>query len=143
MPVSLEALQPGPLDLDGFGLEVRRQIHPGGSAGFRVGKRLAFITDTIYDPGAVDFLRGVDLLLHEAWVRSREDDPDLQDTLASHTSAADAGRLAAKAGAGELLLIHLNPLKDAAYHAAMLARAREEFPAAHLAYDGWTRLLPD
>jgi len=41
-----------------------------------------------------------------------------------HLTAGDAGRIAARAGAGRLLLTHLDPARDAG---AALAQAREEF----------------
>jgi ribonuclease BN (tRNA processing enzyme) len=32
----------------------------------RIGDALALITDTAFDPGSIEFARGVDHLLHEA-----------------------------------------------------------------------------
>lgn len=44
-------------------------VHPGGCCGFRVdradGKSLAYIADTTVDGSYTEFIRGVDVLIHE------------------------------------------------------------------------------
>jgi ribonuclease BN (tRNA processing enzyme) len=141
MPVEVRALDPGSVDLGGLRVRVRYQTHPGSSAGFRVADEFAFLTDTVFDPESVDFVRGVRILVHEAWIKGEGDPPDLQRTLRSHTAAPDAASIAAEAQVGELILTHLNPLRDAGYHEEMLERARRVFAHTNLAYDGLTRLF--
>jgi ribonuclease Z len=102
--------------------------HWAPSAGLRVGNYVAVVTDTGYDPGSVDLAAGVDTLLHEAWSSSRE--PIAADM---DSTGADAGRVAAAAGAKRLILIHLNPRVD---QDRVLEDARDVFREARLGVDG-------
>jgi ribonuclease BN (tRNA processing enzyme) len=78
--------------------------HWAPSAGLRVDNELALITDTPYEPTSAALAEGVAQLLHEAWsVSSAPRYPDKDST------AADAGRVAREAGAGQLTLIHIDP----------------------------------
>jgi len=81
---------------------------------------VTFSGDTCYTPNMVRLARGTDLLLHEAidfgFVERRYADPaDEGDRAArdhhyrSHTSVADAARVAREAGARQLALHHLVP----------------------------------
>jgi ribonuclease BN (tRNA processing enzyme) len=122
-------------------LFVREQQHPGGSLGFRIGDALAFLTDTEYDPEAAKFVRGVKVLVHEAWSWEELGTEKTRECLAGHTSAEDAARVARDAGVGELLLSHLSPLRDDGYHAEMLRRAQGIHSATGLCEDGLTLFL--
>ena len=100
-------------------------VHPVPTLGLRVeadGAVVAYSCDTA-PCGAVDGLaRGADLLVHEA-----------TGFLAGvHSSAADAARCAAAAGARRLVLVHLPP--DVSAEA--LADAQALFPPTTLAEDG-------
>lgn len=108
--------------------------HPGGSRGFKIevgGKSLAYITDTVADGSYREFVRGVDLLIHEC------NFPDelsqwCEPTGHSHTSAV--ARLAKEAGVGRLYLTHIDPqLPDD--DPIGLATARAIFPETTLAED--------
>lgn len=86
--------------------------HPGGSVGFRVDwpdRSLAYVTDTVASPTAayVQKIRGVDLLVHECYF----DDacPDHAE-LTGHSCLSEVARVAAQAGVGRLVLVHINPL---------------------------------
>jgi ribonuclease BN (tRNA processing enzyme) len=90
------------------------------NAGLRLaagGRVLAYTGDSGPDPGIASLARGADLLLAEA---TYPDDvpPDAQAYL---SSASQAGRQAARAGAGQLALTHLWPGTD--HHAARAAAA--------------------
>jgi ribonuclease BN (tRNA processing enzyme) len=90
------------------------------NAGLRLaagGRVLAYTGDSGPDPGIASLARDVDLLLAEA---TYPDDvpPDAQAYL---SSASQAGRQAARAGAGHLALTHLWPGTD--HHAARAAAA--------------------
>ena len=143
MPVVVATLPVGSSVIGGLPVEVRSQTHPGGSLGFRLGDRLAFLTDTAHHPGAAEFAAGVDVLVHEAWCKGQGDPEELRRGLDGHTSAEDAARVARDAGAGELLLSHLTPLRDEVYYAEMMARARGIFPHTHLCADGLARTWDD
>jgi len=111
-----------------------RLNHPGGALGYRVdwpGKSLAYITDTIADQSYVDFLRDVDLLIHECNF-SDESAAWAVKTGHSHTSAV--ARIARDAGAKRLVMTHFDaqhPEDDP----IGLAAARAIFPATELAED--------
>ena len=86
-------------------LDVRpQQLHPQPTMALRMGDVFAYCTDTAADSGNVAFVSGVRTLYHEAWHAS--DDTDDR----THTAAGQAGRLAADARVGELVLIHVNPM---------------------------------
>jgi ribonuclease Z len=111
-----------------------RLKHPGGALGYRIdwpGKSLAYITDTVADGSYIEFVRGVDVLIHEC------NFPDeaaewAAKTGHSHTSAA--AHAAKDAGAKRLVLTHFDPqhLSDDAFG---LGAARAIFPATEFAYD--------
>jgi len=111
--------------------------HPGDSLGVRVdagGKSLAYVTDTRpIGTEAVEAIRGVDLLLHEAYFGDA--DRELADTT-GHCTAAQAAQAAAQAGAGRLLMVHANPRATAEQLAAATAEARVIRPDAEYATDG-------
>lgn len=94
-------------------------------------RSFAFCTDTAYHPPLVPLIEGVDLLYHESTFLS-----DLQEQaeLTLHSTALEAGQMAAKAGAKRLLLGHfssryqdLRPLEE---------EARKVFPASEAAVEG-------
>lgn len=141
MPVEVKEMEPGRMEVGGLDVEVRDQHHPGGSVGFRIEDKIAFLTDTAYDREAADFVQGVEVLMHEAWLKGEGDPEELRAGLSAHTSAEDAARLADEAQVGELLLCHLPPFGDEAYYVSMLEHARRIFPFSCLAEDGLIRLL--
>jgi ribonuclease BN (tRNA processing enzyme) len=137
-PVPLEAqrievrdLPVGELELSGIRIATRAQTrHSAPTLGLRFGDDLAWITDTAHDPESAAFARGCATLAHEAWFPSSHPrNPDI------HTAAADAAVVAADAGAGQLLLIHLPPFK--AGTEPLLEEARARMPATEAAIDGW------
>ncbi len=75
--------------------------------------------DTAFMPEMIEFSRGADVLVHEAMLTQGvdalvakvgpRDDRLRQHILRSHTSASDAGRIAAQAGVGTLALMHFVP----------------------------------
>jgi len=88
------------------------------------GRSVVFSADTTYFPPLAAFARGADLLVHEAMLAAGVETlvrrTGLGDKLrrhlhASHTKAADAGRIARAAGVGRLLLHHLVPADDPAF----------------------------
>jgi ribonuclease BN (tRNA processing enzyme) len=111
--------------------------HPGGSIGFRLDwpdRSLAYVTDTTAAIGAdyIDRIRGVDLLVHESYFA---DDTGNLPAITGHSSLPYAAAVAAEAGAGRLVLTHLNPQFDAA-RAFDLPSARQTFKQIELGQDG-------
>ncbi|MEK7817770.1 MAG: hypothetical protein AAB281_05900, partial [Actinomycetota bacterium] len=139
--VSVEPLEEGENEVAGLKVGVRKQIHADPSIGFRIEDALVFATDTAADPGTASFAAGAGLLVHEAWIDGAEaDDPATEqialEAYTAHTSARQAAQLAAEAGAGQLVLSHLNPLRSDGYHRAMLATAARIFPQTRILDDG-------
>jgi ribonuclease BN (tRNA processing enzyme) len=132
-------LQPLPKELtlaDGSRLTHFPLRHPGGSTGFRIDwadRSMAYVTDTVAHPDAayVENIRGVDLLVHEAYFN---DDQREQAELTGHSCIGDVARVAAKAAVGRLVLVHINPLLD---HDGQLdlAAARDVFPDVEIGID--------
>jgi ribonuclease BN (tRNA processing enzyme) len=122
-------LEPGDQRIGGLDVRARvQERHPGRSLGLRFGDRLVWCTDTEADPGTADFARGAHVLCHDAW-----------DTVpvTGHTTAAQAGELAAAAGVDRLVLIHVPPM---APHDSLLAEASVHHGDVCLARDGLSLL---
>lgn len=91
---------------------------------------MAFVMDTRPCPGAVELARDVDLLVCEATFT--DDDAELA-AAAGHLTGGQAGRLAADAGAKQLVLSHFSSRYDDVDR--IVADARREFPGAVAAND--------
>jgi ribonuclease BN (tRNA processing enzyme) len=85
------------------------------------GRSVVFSADTAYFPPLAGFADGADVLVHEAMLKEGVDrlvartgnGARLKEHLmASHTLASDAGRIAAAANVGRLVLNHLIPADD-------------------------------
>ena len=138
-PVSFEQQQievreipAGELELGGTRIHTRHQDrHSAPTLGLRFEDRLAWITDTAYDPAGAEFGAGCSLIAHEAWFLEREPrNPDI------HSSAAQAGAIAQAAGAERLLLIHLPPFSR--YVDELVLEASATAPGVTAAEDALT-----
>ncbi len=134
IPFEFVELREGMTVGQGGSVTYRMQEHPGGSIGYRIDwpdRSLAYVTDTTADRGDADFVRGVDLLIHEC------NFPDSLSDLAGrtgHSHTTPVCELARDAGVGRLLLSHFDP------YAALddpvgLEAARAIFPATEVAAD--------
>ena len=90
---------------------------------------------------AAELAEGVGLLLHETWYnaadpRTDETQEELRAGYAAHSEVGAVAGLAADAGVGRLVLMHLNPLYDESYYASMEAAARAVFPRSDVLPDG-------
>ena len=124
-----------PIELsDGGQLTWTRLIHPGGSVGFRIDwpdRSLAYITDTTAPGEYADFIRGVDLLIHECYF------PDTLSEWADktgHSAATPVARLAKSAQVGRLLLVHIDPQRPDDDPVG-ISSIRRIFPNTELAED--------
>lgn len=114
-----EAIRIGSLTIVPFAVE-----HPVEAYGFRVDDGagvFAFTGDTGPCPALERLAAGADLLLTEATWQHRPDLP-----AGNHLSGRQAGGMAARAGAREVLLTHIPLWRDGA---AILAEARRACPA--------------
>ncbi|MGI6851098.1 MBL fold metallo-hydrolase [Mesorhizobium sp. 1B3] len=125
--VSVEEFSEGPvLQHDNLTISALRVEHPPVTEcyalRFDAGARsVVFSADTAYFPALAGFAKGADLLVHEAMLEEGVDrlvartgnGARLKEhLLASHTVAADVGRIAAEAGIRHLVLHHLIPADD-------------------------------
>jgi ribonuclease BN (tRNA processing enzyme) len=113
-------------EIDGLQVRALRVEHPPVSECFALrfehdGASVVFSADTAYFPPLAEFARCADILVHEAILAEGVDrlvartgnGARLKEHLyASHTLAADAGRIAAAAEVGHLVLHHLIPADD-------------------------------
>jgi ribonuclease BN (tRNA processing enzyme) len=99
-------------------------------------RSIVFSGDTRYSENVVRLARGADVLVHEVlsrafWERPGAPQPPdvIRHILASHTDAADVGRVATAAGVGTLVLTHFVPTegKDAPTDEQWLAAVRQTF----------------
>lgn len=105
-----------------FEITALRVDHPTESYGFRIATKaatLAYTGDSGPCEALVELARGADVLLSEATWTHSDDRP-----AGKHLSGVQAGRLAAEAGVGRLLLTHVAPWTD---RDAVLAEARGRF----------------
>ncbi|MDE6196680.1 MAG: ribonuclease Z [Muribaculaceae bacterium] len=82
----------------------------------------AYCSDTAFDTRVADAVRGVDVLYHEA---TYGDDRAHNAAPRGHSTAREAGRIAALAGARELILGHYSKTVDD--ESVLAAQAAEEF----------------
>jgi len=108
--------------------------HPGGSRGYLLetgGRRVAYITDTTVDGSYTEFIRGVDVLIHECYF---PDDMSQWCEKTGHSHTSQVASLAREAGVGRLYLTHIDPQRPDDDPVG-LATARQIFPATILAED--------
>ena len=111
-----------------------RLQHPGGVLAFRLdwpGESLAYVTDTFADGSYVDFLRGVDLLIHEC---NFADGAEGWAQKTGHSYSSAVARLARDAQVGRLLLTHIDP-RHPEDDPVNLASMRSIFAATEIAED--------
>jgi ribonuclease Z len=96
-------------------------------------RKYAYCSDTIYDPGLVQFIQGVDLLYHES---TFDDMEAARAGTTFHSTAREAAMIAKAAGVKRLLLGHYSSrYKDLS---VLLEQAKEEFPESDLSEEGIT-----
>jgi ribonuclease BN (tRNA processing enzyme) len=128
--IEVRDLPAGEVELSGVRIEMRRQsLHSAPSLGFRFEDTFTWITDTAYDSDSARFAAGCRMLAHETWFTSAN--PRNADI---HSSAAQAAEVAAAAGVGRLLMIHLPPFGQPLHE--LLLEAQSRAPEAVTAEDG-------
>jgi ribonuclease BN (tRNA processing enzyme) len=122
-------LEPPGAEIGPFRVDARVQPrHPSPTLALRVNRLLAHCTDTAYDEENVEFARGAELLVHEAFHAGDTTDDE------GHTAAGEAARLAAAAAVRRLVLIHPSP--TAVDDGDRLENARRHFAATDIGVDG-------
>ena len=111
-------------------------VHPGGSVGYRLqwpGRSMAYVTDTTAEPDTdyIENIRGVDLLVHEC---NYSDDLAEAAKAQGHSSVSAVAEVARRAGAGRLILTHIDP-KLTGPDPLNLSAAKRIFPATEVGHD--------
>lgn len=111
---------------DGTRIAYAEACHPVPAA-----RSYAFAADTRYWEPLAEFIRGVDLLYHEATF-----DEAMKDRAekTSHSTARQAARMAERAGVGRLVLGHVSARYDC--FDTLLEESRRVFPETVMAEDG-------
>jgi phosphoribosyl 1,2-cyclic phosphodiesterase len=134
----VEHVTPGAFEIDGFAVRATRLRHPGTTLGYRLtpirgGASMAYITDNELGPGGdydvgptwrrdlVEFLAGVDVMIHDATYNGAEIEHHRGWGHSSHTESVE---LAVEAGVARLVLFHHRPEHDDAGMDTMVAEAR-------------------
>ena len=143
--LTVEQVEPGPSEfsIGAFRVRAMRLRHPGTTLGYRLtplagGPSMAYVTDNELGPGGqyrtgpawrqefVEFLRGVELLIHDAMYTPEE----LKAHAGwGHSTYAEAVDVAAEAGVKRLVLFHHEPEHGDDAIDALLAQARKQAQA--------------
>jgi ribonuclease Z len=116
-----------------------RTIEPGDVVGeARPGRKVVYTGDTRPAPETEAAARDADLLIHDA---TFDDEETERAGATGHSTARQAGRLAAAAGAHRLVLTHISS-RYSENSRRLEREARAEFPASVVAFDGMTLELP-
>jgi ribonuclease BN (tRNA processing enzyme) len=105
------ALEPNhPIEVEGVEVSISPLTHPNHSYAYRLkwpDRSLAYVTDTLGDGAYFDFIRGVDLLIHERNFPDR-----LRDIAeaSGHCTTSDLVAAAQDSGAKTVVATHFNPL---------------------------------
>ena len=127
----------GPTELaDGSQLRAFPVPHPGGVHAFRLDwpdRSLAYVTDTTAVTSAdyVTEIREVGTLIHECYFPDGWED---KAELTGHSCLTPVAEVARAAGAGQLYLVHINPL-DESKSPLDLESVSSIFPQVHVASD--------
>ena len=138
--LTVEQVETGEFSVGAFRVRTMKLRHPGTTLGFRLtpaggGPSMAYVTDNELGAGGqyttavswrkefVEFLRGVELLIHDAMYTPVE----LESHRGwGHSTYAEAVRLAADAEVARLVLFHHDPEHDDKTMDELLAAARHE-----------------
>lgn len=137
--LTVQQVEAGEFAVGAFRVGAMRLRHPGTTLGYRLtpaggGESMAYVTDNELGPGGqygtpatwrsdfVNFLRGVDLLIHDAMYT-----PDELNTHCGwgHSTYEEAVAVAAEAGVRRLVLFHHEPEHGDGEMDALLAEARQ------------------
>jgi pantetheine-phosphate adenylyltransferase len=125
---------PSQFDLGGVKVTTRALEHQGPVLAYRLefpgGETLAYVTDTTAPGDYLEFIRGVDVLVHECTFGSCSREWAVKTR---HTDAGELGKLAAAADVGRLYLTHIGPLADGL---ALLDEVRQHFSRTELPVEG-------
>lgn len=122
----------------------KSRAHPNGVLLYRIhyrGKSVVYATDVEQKnggyPDIINFIRGADVLIHDAQYLSREYHSATSPRKGwGHSTVERAAEVAKKSAVKRLILFHHEPTHDDATITAMEKRAQRIFPGATAAYEG-------
>jgi phosphoribosyl 1,2-cyclic phosphodiesterase len=122
----------------------KSQAHPNGVLLYRInyrGKSVVYATDVEQreggHPDIIRFIRGADVLIHDAQYLNREyHSAKISRKGWGHSTVERAAEVARKSAVKRLILFHHEPTHDDATITAMEKRAQRIFPGATAAYEG-------
>lgn len=124
---------------DAVDLPDGRTVRPEAVVGARrPGRRLVYSGDTRPSREVERAAESADLLIHESTFSDEERE---RAVATKHTTAREAGELAARAGVARLVLTHFSA-RHSEQPRRLLQEAREAFPAVEAAEDGTVIELP-
>jgi len=97
------------VEIEAISLPHKKDVSVGYKFNFPEGKSLAYITDTTCSMDYVDFIREVDLLIHECYLP--DDHKEFARTI-SHSWTSGVNGIAQSAGVKRLALTHFNPVDE-------------------------------
>jgi ribonuclease BN (tRNA processing enzyme) len=125
---------PESLEINGALVTTTPLHHPGGCLGYKIehaGNSLAYITDTVVSDSYLEFIRGVDVLIHECYF---SDDLAEWCEKTGHSHTSQVADLARRAEVGRLILTHIDPQKPGDDPIGLVT-ARAIFPETTLGED--------
>ena len=150
--IRVETYGEGALDVPGLEVAALRVPHPPVADCFALrfdthGWRVTFGADTAFHPPLAAFARGSDVLVHEAMLEEGVEalcratpaaDRLRAHLMASHTTLADALRIARQSEARQSVLNHLVPIDIPGFGRAEweAALARHDMPNVRIGHDG-------
>jgi ribonuclease BN (tRNA processing enzyme) len=142
---SWHMLKTGSIQLVGYRLSVREQRHRTVTSlayrfQFSQGKSIAYLTDSEAGQESIEFVKGVDLLLHEHWMTGKRESIKEKHNwkdfmIGGHVTTIGAATIAKEAGVGKLALIHHYPFYDGNKLQKQLQIAKTVFPQSILSND--------
>jgi len=120
-----------------------RRVSPGEVLGpARRGRIVTYATDTLPCPGLERLCSGADLAFVEGMFTSAH---EAEAAAKKHMTAAQAGEIAARAGAARLVLLHVSPRYSLADEGTLGAEARARHPRAEVGrqLESYPVLLPE
>ena len=105
----------------------------------RSGRKVSYVTDTLYLPSIADEVRGSDLLFCEGMFTEEYAD---QAAEKKHMTAKQAARIAKDANVGKMALIHYSPRYSDFELNGILSEAKEIFPETVLSRDRMSFDIP-
>ncbi len=113
---------------------VIQQQHLGGSVGYRIGNKFAYITDTDPTEAHVSFIRNVKLVFMDSMF-DLEEHKQLcggKEKKLEHGYSVGNANIAKKANVGNLGLIHLNPMYSTERYEKMVAESKSIFSKTNI-----------